>query len=122
MYIAIILFKSNQSSNKEDNGMGKKDMAAKAFFSRPEIIADLCNCIILGEGAITLYFRRGLSPYMRCHCAFYWKNRGIVVRSYGVARAGMTRTSSLRPQQAAFEYPRAPQAFHLHRGGYTLLD
>ena len=28
--------------------MGKKDMAAKAFFSRPEIIADLCNCIIFG--------------------------------------------------------------------------
>lgn len=26
--------------------MGKKDMAAKAFFCRPDIVADICNCFI----------------------------------------------------------------------------
>ena len=28
--------------------MAEKDMAAKVFFGRPDIIADLCNCIIFG--------------------------------------------------------------------------
>ena len=26
--------------------MAEKDMAAKAFFGRPDIVADICNCII----------------------------------------------------------------------------